>query len=472
MKQKKTQCTTLLVGKKMMEDNSMIVARSEDYDAMIAKNLKIYKDTENGAEKFEALDSSFKCELPKKAFGYSSLEGFDLPGHWGSAGFNTAEVGMSATESIFSNEKALAADPLLEDGLGENAVFNVVLPYIATAREGVERLGSLIEKHGICEGFGIAFVDKKEIWYLETACGHRWLACRIPEEVYFVTGNQSRFREYNPDDKENFMASADLLDFAIKHNLYDPKEEKFDFHKAYSQDEEADKTYNYPRVWGIQQILSPSIKNDVAKNTFPVYAKADKKMTISDIREVFRFHYQGTEHDPYLHNNPKEPYRPVSIFRTIQTHILQVRPELPAQIGEINYVNFGMAALSVFIPFYQGMEKYLEAYTIGNDHCSDDSAYWKFRKVQALGMVNYNKYAPIIQKAYLKWEAETDQRQREMEFEYIQIANNQPIKAKELIQAFSEKTMQSAMDLADKLTNELFTLLTIDIQAEYKFAGA
>lgn len=472
MTQKKTQCTTLLVGKKMMADNSMIVARSEDYDAVVAKNLKIYKDTENGVENFEALDSHFKCKLPKKAFGYGSLEGFDLPGHWGSAGFNTAKVGMSATESIFNNKKALAADPLVENGVGENSVFNIVLPYINTAREGVKRLGSLIQEYGVYEGFGIAFVDKKEIWYLETACGHRWLACRIPEDVYFVTGNQSRFREYNPDDKENFMASADLLDFAIKHKLYDPKAGSFDFHKAYSQDDESDVTYNYPRVWGIQQMLSSSIKNDVTKNTFPVYAKADKNLTISDIRRVFRFHYQGTEHDPYLHNNPKESYRPISIFRTVQTHILQVRTELPAEIGEVNYVNLGMATLGVFIPFYQGMESYLKEYTVGNNHCSNNSAYWKFRKVQTLGMINFNKYAPIIQKAYLTWEYETDQRQREMEFEYLQIVKNQPFKSRELIQKFSDKTMQSAMDLADRLTNELFTQLTKDIQTKYLFAGA
>lgn len=455
-----------------MADNSMIVARSEDWDAMIAKNLKIYPDTDKGPEKFEAMDSPFKCELPEKAFGYTSLEAFDLPGHWGSAGFNTAKVGMSATESIFSNEKALAVDPLVENGLGENAVFNIVIPYISSAREGVELLGKRIEQHGVCEGFGIAFIDRKEIWYLETACGHRWLACRLPEDVYFVTGNQSRFRDYDPNDKDNYMASGDLIEFAVEHKLYNPKNGKFDFHEAYIRDEELDTTYNYPRVWGIQKMLSPSIKNDVTKNTFPVYAKAEKKLTVSDIRKVFRFHYQGTEHDPYLHNNPKEPYRPVSIFRSTQTHILQVRSELPAEIGEINYVNLGMGALSVFIPFYQGMDSYLKEFTVGNDHCSDDSAYWKFRKVQALGMVNYNRYAPMIQAAYVKWEKETDQRQREMEYEYMQLVDKQPLKAKDLIQKFSEKTMQSAMDLADKLTNKLFTQMTIDIQDEYRFAGA
>ncbi len=468
----KTQCTTILVGKKMMADNSMIVARSADSNAMVARHLKIYKDTENGAEKFEALDSPFKCKLPKKALGYTAIERCVLPGHWGSAGFNTAKVGMSATESIFCGEKALAVDPHVESGVGENGVFNIVLPYITTAKEGIIRLGSLIEEHGVCEGFGVAFVDKDEVWYLETACGHRWLACKIPDDVYFITGNQGRLREYDPQDKENFMASADLIDFAIANKLYDPAKGKFDFHEAYARDEEPDTTYSYPRVWGIQKMLSPSIKNDVTKNTFPVFAKADNKLTISDIRKVFRFHYQDTEHDPYKNNNPKEPYRPVSIFRTTQTHILQVRPDLPAEIGEVNYINIGMATLGVFIPFYQGMEKYLDAFTIGDDKCSEQSAYWKFRKVQTLGMVNFNKYAPIIQKAYSLWEKETDQLQREMESKYLEIVDKQPLKAKELIQEFSDKTMQSAMDLADELSNELFTLLTKDIQTEYLFAGA
>ncbi len=398
----KTQCTTILVGQKMMSDKSMIVARSADSNALVARHFKKYKDTNEGAESFEALDSPFKCQLPKTALGYTAIERCVLAGHWGSAGFNTANVGMSATESISCGDKALSADPLLETGVGENGVFNIVLPYIKTAKEGIQRLGALIEEHGISEGFGVAFVDNKEIWYLETACGHRWLACRIPDEVYFITGNQGRFRTYDPEDKDNYMASADLIDFAIKHQLYDPSKGAFDFHEAYARDEKEDTTYSYPRVWGIQKMLSPDIQNDVTKNTFPVYAQAKQKLTISDIRKVFRFHYQNTSHDPYFNNNPKEPYRPVSIFRTTQTHILQVRPELPAEIGEINYVNIGMATLGVFIPFYQGMENYLEAFSKGNDQCSEDSAYWKFRKVQTLGMVNFKQYAPIIQKAYLK----------------------------------------------------------------------
>ena len=467
-----SECTTIIIGQEQTADGSMIVARSEDWDAMEAKNYEIFEDTDNGPREFVAKDSPFRCELPEKALGYSALSPYNLHGHWGSAGFNTAGVGMSATESIFSSDEVLKHDPLVENGVAENSVFNITLPYVHTAREGVERLGMLIEKYGIAEGFGIGFVDSKEIWYLETACGHRWLACRMPKDQYFVTGNQSRFRTYDPNDKENYLASADLIEFAEKHGLYNPAQGSFDFHEAYARDIKLDTTYNYPRVWGLQQFFSPEIKNDVTKNTFPVFAKAAHKVTLTELRTAFRFHYDNTEHDPYLNSNPKEPYRPVSIFRTTQTHLLQVRPELPQAIGCVNYVAMGMADLGVFLPLYQGITSYPEAYTKGNGESSDDSAYWKFRKIMVLGMTNYNKYAPVIKEAYAKFEAETDQRQREMEEEYLRIYKTQPLHAQDLLQAFSDKILNSALDLADRLQEKLFTLMTQDIQQEYLFHGA
>ena len=467
-----SECTTIIIGQEQTADGSMIVARSEDWDAMEAKNYEIFEGTDNGPREFVAKDSPFRCELPEKALGYSALSPYNLHGHWGSAGFNTAGVGMSATESIFSNDEVLKHDPLVENGVAENSVFNITLPYVHTAREGVERLGMLIEKYGIAEGFGIGFVDSKEIWYLETACGHRWLACRMPKDQYFVTGNQSRFRTYDPNDKENYLASADLIEFAEKHGLYNPAQGAFDFHEAYARDIKLDTTYNYPRVWGLQQFFSPEIKNDVTKNTFPVFAKAAHKVTLTELRTAFRFHYDNTEHDPYLNSNPKEPYRPVSIFRTTQTHLLQVRPELPQAIGCVNYVAMGMADLGVFLPLYQGITSYPEAYTKGNGESSDDSAYWKFRKIMVLGMTNYNKYAPIIKEAYAKFEAETDQRQREMEEEYLRIYKTQPLHAQDMLQAFSDKILNSALDLADRLQEKLFTLMTQDIQQEYLFHGA
>lgn len=467
-----SECTSVLVGSEMTDDGSRYLARSEDWGALIAKNIEFHHSGTFCGNRFTAIDSHFSCDLPDYAHGYTALAPFNMPGTWGSAGFNSRGVGMSATESIFSSEKALSADPMEPDRLAENSVFNIVLPYISSAREGAERLGRLITEHGVSEGFGVGFIDAHEVWYIETASGHRWLACRLPEEVYFVTGNQSRFRHYDPEDKENYLASDDLLDFAKEHGLWDPSEGDFDFHKAYIRDEELDTTYNYPRVWGLQAILNPSTKQEVTRNDFPVFAQAEKKIDLDMMRRLFRFHYNGTEHDPYLHSNPHEPYRPVSIFRTTQTHLLNVRPNIPTTIGCVDYFCFGMAALGVFLPMYQGIKSVPEAYTKGTDHSSHDSAYWKFRKVQALGMVNFNRYAPIIQKCYAELEKENDRRQREFEEHYLLLYNNQRYAADKMLQDFSDELLTRALEVTDRLIEDLFTQLTTDIEQEYLFHGA
>lgn len=467
-----SECTTIIVGEKQMKDGSRIVGRSSDFDAMIATNMHVHEDTKFGPKEFIAKDSAFRCPLPEDALGYIEVPDYRFPGEWGSAGFNTLGVGMSSTETIFSSEKALNFDPYVENGLAEICTFNIVLPYIHSAREGVQRLASLIEEYGSAEGFGIAFMDNKETWYLENCCGHRYLACKMPKEEYFVTGNQSRFRHYDPEDKENFIASADLIDFAQHNGLYDPKQGDFDFHQAYQRDEQLDHTYNYPRVWGLQQMFSPQIKNDVNKNTFPVFAKADRLLSVEDIKQAFRFHYDNTEHDPYLHSNPKERYRPVSIFRTTQTHILQVRDWLPTEIGCLEYLALGMADLGVFLPIYEGVRSYPKAYMIGEDRANRESAYWKFRVVMTLAMTDYNLFAPLVKEKYSAFEIQTQQKQKEMEEDYLKIYQTHPMKAKKLLQDFSDEVLNEALLLADNLTDELLTRMTYNTNKTYNFHGA
>ena len=87
-------------------------------------------------------------------------------------------------------------------------------------------------------------------------------------------------------------------------------------------------------------------------------------------------------------------------------------------------------------------------------------------------MTDYNAFAPIIKDAYAKLEAENDQRQKEMEAEYLKLYKESPMKAQDLLQQFSDDILNYAIEVADGLVEELFTRLTAKIQKEYLFHGA
>ena len=88
-------------------------------------------------------------------------------------------------------------------------------------------------------------------------------------------------------------------------------------------------------------------------------------------------------------------------------------------------------------------------------------------------MVNYNKYPPIIKETYAYLEQENDQRQKEMEDDYVGlIKSGHPMAAHDLLQDFSDRTLTHALEVAHDLENRLFTHLTVDIQKEYMFHGA
>ena len=56
--------------------------------------------------------------------------------------------------------------------------------------------------------------------------------------------------------------------------------------------------------------------------------------------------------------------------------------------------------------------------------------------------------------------------------DYLALYPTHPIAAQELLQNFSDKLLEDVLQVSRDLLNDLFTRLTIDVQAEYRFAGA
>ncbi|PAK68552.1 C69 family dipeptidase, partial [Staphylococcus haemolyticus] len=61
--------------------------------------------------------------------------------------------------------------------------------------------------------------DVNEIWYMETAGGHHWVAQRIPDDAYVIAPNQTGIQEIDFNDPEHYMYSDDLKEFAEKNHL-------------------------------------------------------------------------------------------------------------------------------------------------------------------------------------------------------------------------------------------------------------
>ena len=162
-------CTTVLVGRKASNDLSTMIARTEDGRFDVKK--MIVMEPKDQPKTYKSKISHVEIPLPETPMRYTACPNVDQKeGIWAATGINTANVGMTATETITSNPRVLSADPLvvyqkaktkkekdIPGGIGEEDIVVLVLPYIHSAREGVLSLGQLLEQYGTYESNGIAF---------------------------------------------------------------------------------------------------------------------------------------------------------------------------------------------------------------------------------------------------------------------------------------------------------------------------
>ncbi len=482
-------CTTILAGQEATADGSLIIARNEDNaGASDAQNI-VRHGPRREAMTFQANDNAFTWDLPPNALGYvafpkwQSEDQKDLS--FEETGINDFGIAISATETIFNSDAILAVDPYVTDtGLTEDSITSVVLPYATSAREGIRLLGRVIETAGAGEGFGVALSDRNEIWYLETASGHHWLAQRLPADSYFVSANQGRFQDVDFSDPMNVMSSAGFMDFLVDNKLYDPAREAFNFFTRCIADGEHDHTYNYPRVRELLKLYS-GIEYAREDGLYPVFVQPDRKLTVQDVAEGLRNRYQGTPHDPYIHQNPKEPYRPVSVMRASLSHITQTRPDLPGDIAVIQYIALGMPDLAVYMPFYKGLADMPAAYQGAAGQIDDHSMFWRSRRMQALVLQDYPRLAPTAHQAVAALEKEFAAKQIAMEAQYLALWQQDRDAARALIQVFTNEAVSGLEQMLDRLierfakelnmenlTDEQFFDLIMDIEKKFHFHGA
>ena len=423
MKNKISSCTTILVGKKATFDGSTMMARVEDSSNEVFNPKKyVVIKPDNQPKKYKSINSKVVIDLPDNPLQYTSKpDTKEGEGIFGEAGINSKNVAMTATETITSNPLVLGADPLVESGIGEEDILTIVLPYIKTAKEGVIRLGYLLEKYGTYESNGIGFQDENEIWWVETIGGHQFIAKKVPDEAYVVAPNQLGIQSFDfvdaLDNQKNNICSRGLIDF-IKNNKLDltlnsskdlKEEQNYDVRTTFGSRNDDDKFYNTPRAWFMLSYFNPKTYKwdgpnaDFSPESFdlPWSLVPEHKITIEDIKYILSSYYQGTKYNPYGKNgdlSESHKYRPIGINRNSQLTLSHIRSYLSDQIKCIEWIAFGSNPFNAFIPQYSRVDDtptYLKDF---KDEVDTNNFYWINRLIGALADSNYKEAMPLIER--------------------------------------------------------------------------
>lgn len=401
--QKPAECTTILVGKDATIDGSTMIARSEDGGSTIIPEAFIVVNPEEQPKHYKAVISGQEIDdedlLPNPMRYTSAPDASGKNGIWAAAGINDATVAMTATETITTNSRIQGIDPLVEEGgLGEEDFVTLTLPYIHSAREGVKRLGYLVEKYGTYEMNGSAFADHDEVWYIETIGGHHWAARRIPDDAYVAAPNRLNIDFFDFNDEENFMCSSDLLDIINEYHL-NPDYQGYNLRHIFGSSTIKDAHYNNPRAWYIHRYFDPEWEGEPGDQDQPFITYAKKKISPEDIKFLESSHYQDTKYDVYSTTNTeaeKKLFRPIGINRNFETHILQIRNDVEEGIAGVQWLAFGPNTFNVFVPFYTNVTTTPASFQTGPDF-DLTKIFWLNKLNAQLGDTNYKVYSALEQ---------------------------------------------------------------------------
>ncbi|HEX9901501.1 MAG TPA: C69 family dipeptidase, partial [Acidobacteriota bacterium] len=313
-----------------------------------------------------------------------------------------------------------------------------------TAREAIKVMGELAEKYGYGhtdEGEMLAVSDPNEIWIFEVMPvgplwtpksgkpGAVWCAQRVPDDQVAVCPNESRIGEIDLDNKDYFMASPNVVSYAVDNKWYDPKSGKpFNWKRAYSPNEVSASSSKGSRVrlWRFFDLVAPSQKfsPDTPNMDFPVSIKPENKLSVYDVMVMTRDKCQGTPFDPArgfqggAFSNPNFlPYgfelegkkyntpRVIGVNRAEYVTVTQCRGWLPNPIGGIVWLCWGSQDTSCFFPLYNSITEIPHSFEIG-DHWefNRESARWAADYVDFHTQILYSYAIQDVRKAQVKWE--------------------------------------------------------------------
>ncbi|MBR3235697.1 MAG: C69 family dipeptidase [Atopobiaceae bacterium] len=367
-------CTQIYFGSETTESGDVYIGRSEDIQPRRLKEFGIEpaaaSKTYWGADSGPVQDPlvNFTRTSPGPTYRYTYVR--DLPVDWEGApepysetGINEVGVSVDATLSTGVNQQINDVDPMVQTGLGEYNMADVVLGEASSAREGVEILGAIIDAQGSREANQLWIADATEAWCFQQLSGHQWIAVRADANVVSINPNISNLQfPMNLDDAQSCLHSAGIIQTAIDAGTLTLNEDGFlNVARSYGLEEETfGKMTRYVQGWlYLGEALEPGV-DYALDDTGDVAALANPRLfhqppragyTLLDAMHLLATRGEGTPVDANANNSP------VAIGNTItcECHLLQVREGFDPQMATVQWTSLSPGEFALYIPSYSAL---------------------------------------------------------------------------------------------------------------------
>jgi dipeptidase len=499
-------CTSITVGKKASADGSVITSHTDDshrtrawMDFMPAKDhekdatVPMYKRSQDNTQVMPAYKHERIGEIPQVKHTHAYL-------NTAYPSMNEHQLGIG--ESTFGGRDELQSDAGLIDC---QRLCQLMLERCTTAREAIKMAGELTAKYGWNDyGECLTIADPKEVWHFEIVgpgkgkVGAIWVAQRVPDDHISVNANASTIKEIDLDNEDYFMASDNVYDVAKENGWWSEEDGEFQWCYAYAPGSRKS-VASRRREWRVFDLLAPSLKLEPTSENYPFSVKPDNPVTMSDLVTVFKDYYQGTPYDMRRNTtttnengeeiisplaNPFMPYdqldiedvsggwysvdeesgdirflgeRTIARWYTMYGTIIQCRDWLPDEIGGIVWLAQDNIASSIYIPVYCNNTSLPESYKVKARQTgyTRESAFWAFNRLGTLAAQRWGDMHKDIDTVWGPWQQDLFDKQAEIDKKAQELYNENPEKAVEFLNNYSNKwgnkVVEKAWDLGDFL---------------------
>ena len=464
-------CTNFIVGKKASADGSVFCTyNADDYGMFIGlAHYPAGKHTKGEMRDIIDWDThKYHGKIPE------APETYNVIGYMNEYQVTIAETTYGGREDM--------VDPtgLIDYG----SLIYIALQRSKNAREAIKVMTTLAQTYGFCsEGETFTICDPNEAWIMEMqgkGPGSKsvvWVAQRIPDNAICAHANQSRIGKFNMNDKYNVMYAKDVIKFARAKGWFTGNDKDFSWKQVYATPNFEGRRFCDARVWaffnrfkkGFERYLPWALGKDKDVEDMPLWVIPDKKLSIQDVQQAMRDHYEGTPlaldstsigggvwQMPYRPTplifscNGKKYFneRPVSTQQTAFSFVSQMRDWLPRQIGGILWFGNDDGNMVAYTPIYCGNTVQPECYnTPGADAVtfSMNNAYWVCNWVSNMVYPRYSLMFPSLKQVRDSLEQNYFANQKEIESKALELYSSDRAEALKFLNNYSNEKAQQML---------------------------